>query len=132
MLDKINHAFDSGDPALVMAASNEASADQDNSETRDDHWIERDEQEKIDRIINGTETGHYFLLVGPKGVGKTSMLLDAMQKIDGYGASIFDAHANQEIFRIRLGKALDYEFHEEYVCAFRWAVLRLSVGIPRC
>ena len=37
------------------------------------------------------------------------MLLDAMQKIDGEGISMFDAHADLEIFRIRLGKALDFD-----------------------
>jgi hypothetical protein len=30
---------------------------------------------------------------------------------------MFEAHADLEIFRIRLGKALDYEFHEEYAQA---------------
>ncbi|KAL9105265.1 MAG: hypothetical protein Q9187_008742 [Circinaria calcarea] len=28
---------------------------------------------------------------------------------------MFEAHANLEIFRIRLGKALDFEFHEDYI-----------------
>jgi hypothetical protein len=28
---------------------------------------------------------------------------------------MFEAHADLEIFRIRLGKALDYEFHEDYI-----------------
>ena len=43
------------------------------------------------------------------------MLLDAMQKVGGEGISMFEAHADLEIFRIRLGKALDYEFHEDYI-----------------
>ena len=43
------------------------------------------------------------------------MLLDAMRKIDGDGIAMFEAHADLEIFRIRLGKALDYEFHEDYI-----------------
>lgn len=43
------------------------------------------------------------------------MLLDAMQKVAGEGISMFEAHADLEIFRIRLGKALDYEFHEDYI-----------------
>ena len=38
-----------------------------------------------------------------------------MQKVDGEGISVFEAHADLEIFRIRLGKALDYEFHEDYI-----------------
>ena len=43
------------------------------------------------------------------------MLLDAMQKVGGEGFSLFEAHADLEIFRIRLGRALDYEFHEDYI-----------------
>lgn len=43
------------------------------------------------------------------------MLVKAMHRVDGEGISMFEAHANPEIFRIRLGKALDYEFHEDYV-----------------
>lgn len=29
--------------------------------------------------------------------------------------AMFEAHSDLEIFRIRLGKALDYEFHEDYI-----------------
>ena len=46
------------------------------------------------------------------------MLLDAMQKIDGEGCSMFEAHADMEIFRVRLGKALDFEFHEDYIGSY--------------
>lgn len=38
-----------------------------------------------------------------------------MRKTDGDGCSMFEAHADLEIFRIRLGKALDYEYHEDYI-----------------
>lgn len=75
----------------------------------------REEQFKIDDIVAGRRVGHYYLIVGEKGTGKTSMLLEAMRKIEGNGCAMFEAHADLEIFRIRLGKALDYEFHEEYV-----------------
>jgi vacuolar-type H+-ATPase subunit E/Vma4 len=46
------------------------------------------------------------------------MLLDAMQKVDGEGCSMFEAHADLEIFRVRLGKALDFEFHEDYIGSY--------------
>lgn len=46
------------------------------------------------------------------------MLLDAMKKVDGEGISMFEAHADLEIFRIRLGKALDFEFHEDYIGSY--------------
>ena len=59
--------------------------------------------------------GHYHLLIGEKGTGKSSMLLNAMQKVNGEGVSMFEAHADLEIFRIRLGKALDFEYSEDYI-----------------
>lgn len=79
------------------------------------YWVQRIEQQKIDAILNGTEKGHYHLLIGEKGTGKSSMLLNGMQKVVGEGISMFEAHADLEIFRIRLGKALDFEFHEDYI-----------------
>jgi hypothetical protein len=45
------------------------------------------------------------------------MLLEAMRKVDGEGISMFEAHADLEVFRVRLGKALDYEYHEDYIGA---------------
>ena len=80
-----------------------------------EHWIRLKEQQKIDAIIDGSDRGHYHLLIGEKGTGKSSMILDAVQEIDGEGVAMFEAHADPEIFRIRLGRALDYEFHEDYI-----------------
>lgn len=103
VLNKIDNAFLPGDPALEVSGIRDS-----------DRWAVRDEQQLLDRIIAGELRGHYYLLVGEKGTGKTSMILEAMRKIDGDGASMLEAHADLEIFRLRLGKALDYEFHEEY------------------
>jgi AAA ATPase domain len=80
-----------------------------------EHWVVRNEQTKIDGMVDGSERGHYFLLIGEKGTGKSSMLIDAMRRVAGFGVSMFEAHADLEIFRIRLGKALDFEFHEDYI-----------------
>lgn len=107
-------AFEPGDPMLELAAMGGPPPNIILDE-EDEHWIRRKEQEKIDAIVNGTERGHYHLLIGEKGTGKSSMLLDAMQKVQGEGISMFEAHADLEIFRIRLGKALDFEFHEDYI-----------------
>ena len=109
VLEKIDNAFLPGDPALEVAGI--CDVDFLESEQR----AVREEQERLDRIIAGNEQGSYYLLIGEKGTGKTSMILEAMRKINGDGASMFEAHADLEIFRLRLGKALDYEFHEEYV-----------------
>ncbi|KAL9038227.1 MAG: hypothetical protein Q9180_003261 [Flavoplaca navasiana] len=113
VLQKMENAFKPGDPVLELAALGGTPAtiiDDD-----DQHWVRLKEQQKIDAIVNGTDRGHYHLLIGEKGTGKSSMLLDAMQKVDGEGVSMFEAHADLEIFRIRLGKALDFEFHEDYI-----------------
>ncbi|KAI5863760.1 hypothetical protein GGS23DRAFT_604765 [Durotheca rogersii] len=110
-LKKIERAFEPGDPVLVLAAMGKEVPVPPNAE----HWIMRREQAKIDRIIDGTNKGHYYLIMGEKGCGKSSMLLEAMRKVDGEGCAMFEAHADLEIFRIRLGKALDYEFHEDYI-----------------
>ncbi|OJJ61128.1 hypothetical protein ASPSYDRAFT_147456 [Aspergillus sydowii CBS 593.65] len=111
ILQKMENAFEPGDPALEVAGVETGTRQY----HHDEHWFVRNEQELIDKIIAGEIPGHYYLLVGEKGTGKTSMLLEAMRKINGDGCSIFDAHGDQEIFRIRLGKALDFEFHEDYI-----------------
>lgn len=121
VLQKIENAFQPGDPVLELAAlgrntmyTSTSNAGEDGEEI-EQNWILRPEQEKIDAIVNGTDRGKYHLIIGEKGTGKTSMLLEGMRKVDGEGISMFDAHADLEIFRIRLGKALDYEYHEDYI-----------------
>ena len=110
-LKKIENAFEPGDPVLELAAMGKEIPAPPNEE----HWVLRSEQDVIDAIIDGTSAGHYHLIIGEKGSGKSSMILEAMRKIDGEGCAMFEAHADLEIFRIRLGKALDYEFHEDYI-----------------
>jgi hypothetical protein len=114
VLKKMERAFDPGDPVLDLAETSNGPL-QSILEENQERWIRRAEQDKIDAIVNGTDRGHYHLLIGEKGTGKSSMLLEAMQKVDGEGVSMFEAHADLEIFRIRLGKALDFEFHEDYI-----------------
>ncbi|KAK7966628.1 uncharacterized protein PG986_000905, partial [Apiospora aurea] len=109
-LRKMANAFQPGDPVLELAAHRNDAPDPDA-----EHWIPRPEQAKIDNIIHGEGKGHYFLIMGEKGSGKSSMILEAMRKNEGDGVSMFEAHADLEIFRIRLGKALDYEYHEDYI-----------------
>lgn len=118
VLRKIDKAFAPGDPMLDLASPpgpHVPPGDTADSTEDDDNWVARPEQAKIDAIINGESKGRYYLLIGEKGTGKSSMILEAMRKIDGEGVSMFEAHADLEIFRIRLGKALNYEFHEDYI-----------------
>ncbi|PWW73428.1 hypothetical protein C7212DRAFT_285618 [Tuber magnatum] len=107
VLQKIDNAFKQGDPALNMATAGHSDSEE--------PWVMLEAQDKIDNIVSGKEEGHYYLLIGEKGTGKTSMLLAAMHKTKGEACSIMEAHADPEIFRIRLGKALDFEFHEDYI-----------------
>lgn len=121
VLRKMDIAFAPGDPVLDLAAPTPSAKNviiEDSDEKRDsstEAWFVQPEQQLIDNIMNGTKKGRYYLLVGEKGTGKSSMIIEAMRKIDGTGVSMFDAHADLEIFRIRLGKALNYEFHEDYI-----------------
>ncbi|CAK4031688.1 unnamed protein product [Lecanosticta acicola] len=120
VLEKMENAFKPGDPMLDLAATNKQGTATggvvlvDEDEQRE-HWVIRDEQNTIDDIVAGRARGQYHLLVGEKGTGKSSMLIDAMAKVNGEGCAMFEAHSNPEIFRIRLGKALDFEFHEDNI-----------------
>ncbi|KAL1843605.1 hypothetical protein VTJ49DRAFT_888 [Mycothermus thermophilus] len=113
VLHKMSRAFEPGDPVLELAAIGKDLPPPKTAAAT--HWVERPEQAHVDDIVAGRVGGHYHLFIGEKGTGKSSMLLEAMRKIDGDGVAMFEAHADLEIFRIRLGKALDYEFHEDYI-----------------
>jgi hypothetical protein len=128
ILHKMERAFRPGDPALEIAGPATSSSTTTSAEARHEHVDEYDnehqlegtlrpEQARLDAIVTGAERGRYYLLIGEKGTGKSSMLLEAMRKVDGEGISMFEAHADLEVFRVRLGKALDYEYHEDYIGA---------------
>ena len=127
VLEKMEHAFHPGDPALDFAAHGKQAPsglsknikaeaeNEDEDEIGRNHWVLRPEQALINDIVTGATKGQYHLIVGEKGTGKSSMILDAMAKIDGEGVAFLEAHADPEIFRIRLGKALNFAFHEDNV-----------------
>lgn len=122
VLKKMANAFAPGDPVLDLAAMGKGMSytlihghHPDGSDVDSDYWVARPEQKRVDAIVAGRIIGHYHLLIGEKGTGKTSMLLEGMRKVDGEGIAMLDCHADLEIFRIRLGKALDYEYHEDYI-----------------
>ncbi|KAG2116311.1 hypothetical protein BD769DRAFT_1485904 [Suillus cothurnatus] len=73
----------------------------------------RQEQDFVDSIVKGETAGSYFLLVGPKGAGKSGMVFDAMLSIRNKGSVFLEAHPDLEVFRLRLGNALNYEFSED-------------------
>lgn len=66
--EKIEAAFQAGyDPALELAKPYTSSSEP--IFTGDEPWtndVRRKEQDFIDRIIHGEESGHYFMFLGPK------------------------------------------------------------------
>lgn len=109
VLSKMSHAFDDGDPAANLKIADKTHAND------HEHWVHREQQPIIDGIVSGEIKGRYFLIVGEKGTGKTLLILEAMRKVGGTDVAMFDAHADPEIFRIRLGKALNFSFYEDYI-----------------
>ncbi|RCK59050.1 hypothetical protein Cantr_07097 [Candida viswanathii] len=114
VLKKMNQAFETGDPAAQLAM-HKRTHNEDDELVYNENWVDRPQQKLLDDIIAGEIIGRYFLIIGEKGTGKTSLILEAMKKVNGFNVSIFDAHADPEIFRIRLGKALNYSFNEDYI-----------------
>ncbi|GJN92107.1 hypothetical protein Rhopal_005136-T1 [Rhodotorula paludigena] len=110
VLRKIERAFARGyDPVLELARATARESDGTVRKGR----VRRKEQDYIDKVINGEISGEYLLIMGPKGVGKTSMLLDAMIANEADGCAMLEAHEDPEVVRLRLGKALDFEYNED-------------------
>ncbi|KAH8887011.1 hypothetical protein GQ53DRAFT_726944 [Thozetella sp. PMI_491] len=127
VLQKMANAFEPGDPVLDLAAIGKNLPLSESAAAT--HWVERPEQKAVDAIVAGLEMGHYYLLLGEKGTGKSSMLLEAIRKIDGYGVAMFEAHADLEVVRIRLGRALDFEFAEDRLTYFSERGLRDTTAL---
>lgn len=116
VLDKMDEAFQKGDPAYQLAIHKKTNKlSEDGAEALSQYWVTRPQQKLLDDIVSGKIRGRYFLVVGEKGTGKTTLIMDAMKKIDGNNVAIFDAHADPEIFRIRLGRALNFAYNEDYI-----------------
>lgn len=92
-LQKMANAFEPGDPVLELAALGKgitkghapSNVHRNGDDVDKDHWVQRPEQAKVDAIVSGLDYGHYHLFMGDKGTGKSSMLIEAMRKIDGDG-----------------------------------------------
>lgn len=108
VLKSMSQAFENGDSVSKLLGG------QLNVE-KDPNWILRPQQLTVDRIVSGELTGSYFLFFGEKGTGKTSLILESIKRARGHNVIIFDAHADPEIFRIRLGKAINFSFNEDYI-----------------
>ncbi|ORX37880.1 hypothetical protein BD324DRAFT_623651 [Kockovaella imperatae] len=102
VLHRMERAFAPGfDPALEM-------------HSEESLHIERDEQPLIDSIVRGEHAGSYYLMIGPNGTGKGTLILNAMRKIQADGAAILEGHPDLEVVRLRLGKSLDFDYFEDW------------------
>ncbi|KAL8279590.1 hypothetical protein RQP46_007903 [Phenoliferia psychrophenolica] len=112
VLRKMGRAFGEGyDP--VMELANAAALDAEGRKRPSGH-IQREEQGFMDELMEGRELpGEYLLLLGPKGAGKTTLVVEALLKNGADGAAMVEAHEDPEVFRLRLGKALDFEYSED-------------------
>ncbi|KAF8339423.1 hypothetical protein F5887DRAFT_981414 [Amanita rubescens] len=114
VLNQMEKAFAPGyDPALELATHHIKHSEEDDVDASWTSRLSRKEQGAIDNIIHGQEAGHYYMLLGPKGTGKGTMILDAMATCQADGVSVCEAHPDLEVFRLRLGKALNFEFFED-------------------
>ncbi|KAJ7099594.1 hypothetical protein B0H15DRAFT_920319 [Mycena belliarum] len=125
VLRKIEDAFAPGyDPALELATyPSKAGEKKKLTEPLDELELEeegpwtqhlrRKEQNWIDAIVQGHEPGHYYVLLGPKGSGKGTMIFDSMTACEADGVAMLDAHPDLEVFRLKLGKAINYEYNED-------------------
>ncbi|CAK9781101.1 hypothetical protein CC85DRAFT_282535 [Cutaneotrichosporon oleaginosum] len=105
VLHRVEGAFEGGyDPALELGSIHSPKAEH----------IRRREQPLVNAIFRGEEAGGYYLILGPRGTGKGTMVLDAMRAVHAEGASVCEAHPDLEVFRLRLGKALDFDFFEDW------------------
>ncbi|KAG9304003.1 hypothetical protein G9A89_005913 [Geosiphon pyriformis] len=84
------------------------------SSLNDDYFPDKN-REKINQVIAGQTRSKYYLLVGEKGTGKTQLVLSAMDKVKHNGVVFCEAHSDSEVFKTRLGKALNYTYREDYV-----------------
>lgn len=73
--------------------------------------VRRKEQDFVDQIVSGELSGQYLMLLGPKGTGKSSMVIDAAVKQNADGFAMLECHEDPEVVRLRLGIALDFQYN---------------------
>lgn len=78
-------------------------------------WAERVNQKWIDEIVTGKIKGKYYLLLGEKGTGKTSTVMESINRVDGKDCVVVDCSSDNELMRLRIGNALNFEFSEDYI-----------------
>ena len=109
VLKKMEAAFDPGyDPVLALAKSGDQLA-----HVKIDP--PRPEDEMIRSIVSGKEAGRYFLVMGSKGSGKATSIIEAMAEIDADGCAFFDAHLDPTIVVDRFSESINFSNNRDYL-----------------
>lgn len=109
VLWKMDDSFDNHE-SLILLKHRENVGDMDK-----ELWAERANQNLIDAIVTGKIKGKYYLLLGEKGTGKTSTVMESINRVDGKDCVVVDCSSDNELMRLRIGNALNYEFSEDYI-----------------
>lgn len=75
----------------------------------------RPEQDLIDRIVQGKEAGRYFLILGSKGAGKQTMLIQAISRAKAEGVAFFEAHSDCEVVVDKFSESINYNMNRDYL-----------------
>ncbi|CAO1620819.1 unnamed protein product [Sympodiomycopsis kandeliae] len=112
VLTKMERAFDAGfDPVLALAESGGANLGQ----LAYVRLPDREEDALVRRILKGEERGRYFLILGPKGSGKTTSLIQAMADQRADGVAFFEGHSDPSIVVDRFSEAINYSMYRDYL-----------------
>lgn len=109
VIRKMEAAFDGGyDPALALIENSKEMA-----------FVQiqppRPERELIDSIIEGRESGRYYLILGSKGTGKTSMIIESMAHNRAEGVAFFEGHADCEVVVDKFSESINYNMNRDYL-----------------
>ncbi len=69
----------------------------------------------IRSIVSGKEAGRYFLVMGSKGSGKATSIIEAMAEIDADGCAFFDAHLDPTIVVDRFSESINFSNNRDYL-----------------
>lgn len=115
VLAKMEDAFAPGyDPVLALAQSSDGTG-ANRGQLAYVRVPDRQEDELIARILRGEERGRYFLILGPKGTGKTTSIIQAMKDQDADGVAFFEAHADPDIVVDRFSEAINYTMNRDFL-----------------
>lgn len=110
VLRKMDTAFEGGyDPILQLSEVGASDA----SRIRIDP--PRPEQQLADSIVRGHGDGRYYLFMGPKGTGKSSMFIQAMADTEAEGTAYFEAHHDLTVVLDRFAESINFSMNRDYL-----------------